>query len=90
MARLTVNTPPNPQYEEAVKAKEEVYLFLQQKGVKNAGVGLGYNQNTKKWCLAIHLQNPPNDPDFELSKVLEGDWNGTEVRVKHVGRIVAY
>jgi hypothetical protein len=46
MARLTVNTPPNPQYEEAVKAKEEVYLFLQQKGVKNAGVGLGYNQNT--------------------------------------------
>jgi hypothetical protein len=90
MARLTSSSQPNQQYEDTIKAKEDIYLFLQRKGVENAGVGLGYNQDTKKWCLAVHLQNPLQNPDPELSKVLEGDWHGTEVRVKHVGSIVAY
>jgi hypothetical protein len=91
MARFAEHTPPDPQYEATVKAKEEIYSFLQEKGMTNVGVGIGYNKETQKWCLAIHLQNPlPPQPDAELKKVLKGDWNGMEVRVKHVGQVIAY
>lgn len=91
MARFAEQAPPDPQYEATVKAKDDMYSFLQKKGITDAGVGVGYDDKTQKWCLAIHLQSPiPPESDSELSKVLEGNWEGTEVRVKYVGRIVAY
>jgi hypothetical protein len=91
MDRFAEQTQPDPQYEAMVKAKNDMYSFLQKKGMADVGVGIGYNEKTQKWCLAIHLQSPvPVESDPDLSKLLEGNWKGTEVRVKHVGRIVAY
>jgi hypothetical protein len=90
MVRISANTPPDPQYEETVKAKDEMYWFLKQKGVENAGVGVGYNRTAKKWRLAIHLQTVPINPDPELNEVLQGHWKGNEVEVKHVGQIIPY
>lgn len=82
---------PDPQYEAVEKAKDEMYSFLQKKGITDAGVGVGYNEKTERWCLAIHLQSPiPPEPDPDLSNLLGGNWKGTEVKIKHVGRIVAY
>jgi hypothetical protein len=73
------------QYEEIIEARDKVYLFLQQEGVANAGVGVGYSQNEQKPCLFIHLEHPL---PYELSQKVQSNWPGTEVEV--VGSAIAY
>jgi hypothetical protein len=77
--------PTNQQYRDMLRAKDKVNSFLQQKGVANAGVGLGFNRETLSWRLAIHLESPLPP---ELTQILQSDWPGTEVKV--VGPMVLY
>jgi hypothetical protein len=85
MARFPKNTPPNPKYQQILESRDKVHLLLQDEGVENAGVGVGYRENSEDLCLVIQLEKPLPPKIEEKVK----DWY-SDIEIEVVDSATAY
>ena len=86
MARFSTNkdSQKSSQLDNVLKSRDKLYLVLQEEGVKDAGVGVRFNQDTQCWELSIHTENSLS---HHLINKLRSIFYGVELNIEQVGGV---